>query len=315
EEYINIKSKINSFNFDKFCHKNFYKHMIKLEKVRIFYLICAILCFVAGVAVIAGGIYFCYFITPHSKNTSSAIEIIFLIGTIVFSLGSIIIKHYKTRAKEILLDKLLSYFGCFKRCKYNNNINYIHNLKLFDSFNRHSFDDHLKGQYGSLNIDITEMCLKRITHSGKHTHEVTIFKGLLITLPSLKKFKGDTIIKKNFAINFGEYNDLKKVNLEDPEFEKIYDVYSTDQIEARYLITAAFMNRMVKLAKKGIGENVTLSFEKGKIHIAISSSKDWFEIPILKQATRIENYRAIIIELISILRIIDSLKLDQNIGM
>ena len=34
---------------------------------------------------------------------------------------------------------------------------------------------------------------------------------------------------------------LHKINLEDPVFNKMYNVHSADEVEARYLITTAFM--------------------------------------------------------------------------
>ena len=58
-----------------------------------------------------------------------------------------------------------------------------------------------------------------------------------------------------------------------------------------------------------------ISFENGNVNIAIEDNKNWFEFPAFKKATDIENYRNILFELCSILDIVDSLKLEQNIGM
>ena len=79
--------------------------------------------------------------------------------------------------------------------------------------------------------------------------------------------------------------------------------------------SAPYIDEAVQLAKKNRAGNIIISFEHGNVNLAIESSKDWFEIPILKPATRIENYRAIVFELINILKIIDSLKMEQNIGL
>ena len=140
-----------------------------------------------------------------------------------------------------------------------------------------------------------------------------VFSGIFIRVPSMKKYKGRTIIKAEKAHH--GYSEEKKVNLEDPEFEKLYDTYSTDQIEARYLLTTAFMDRMVSLSQKGIGNRILVSFEKDYINIAVSLNKDWLEIPLCKPATDIENYKTLIRDLHSVLQIIDTLKLEQNIGL
>jgi hypothetical protein len=43
-------------------------------------------------------------------------------------------------------------------------------------------------------------------------------------------------------------SDRQQVALEDPRFEAVYDVWSTDQIAARALLTPAFMERLLALS-------------------------------------------------------------------
>ena len=169
-----------------------------------------------------------------------------------------------------------------------------------------------------LPIDIQEISLMLETGSDKNKHTSTIFKGIFIKTPSHKKFTGYTIIKRKLINISGPItlaDNKPKVKLEDEVFNKYYDVYSDDQVESRYLITTSFMERMINLAKHGVNDNISISFENGNVNIAISSNKNWFEIPILKPATDINNYKYIVFEILTILKIIDSLKLDQNIGL
>ncbi len=317
EKYIDMQRKVFTTDFKKFCRKNFRKSMEELEKVRKFYLSGAGLLILLGIFLIAAAIIFLNSGVSSLKNIDSIFNIVGIIATLCFMGSSFIVKKYKMRAKEIILNKLLSYIGNFHTVKEKESVlDYVRKLKLFDSFNTNNFDDRIQGTYNNLAVDICEMDLAYVTSSGKRTRRITIFKGILITVESNKKFEGFTVIKRNLAnLGLRQYKGADKVNLEDVEFEKLYDVYSTGQIEARYLLTPAFMNRMVKLEKRGIVPNITMSFEMGNVNIAVSSSKDWFEIPILKPATKLENYRAIVLELITLLKVIDSLKLDQNIGM
>lgn len=308
---MNIESKLNIAEFRKFCRKELSGNMNALEKERMKYIAGSVICAVIGIIVfiISGILYY---------NNNSSYEFETYIG-ITFPLGSLFIigsyasvKLYKIKAKELILQKLLSYIGDFKISANKINRSYVESLKLFDYFNRYSCDDSITGSYGLLNLDISELHLEKVVRTRKHTHTVTIFQGILVCFKSLKKYSGYTVVKNNGISLFAG---KEKVNLEDPEFEQYYDVYSSDQVEARYLLTSSFMNRMVQLAKKNRAGNITISFEHGNVNLAIESSKDWFEIPILKPATRIENYRAIVFELINILKIIDSLKMEQNIGL
>jgi hypothetical protein len=58
-----------------------------------------------------------------------------------------------------------------------------------------------------------------------------------------KPIKTRTIVLPNRSSLFGK-NRFEKIELEDPEFEKIWDTYGEDQIEARYVLTTAFMERL-----------------------------------------------------------------------
>ena len=307
-----LQKEVFSAEFMKFCRKNIQAPMRELEKTRHNY-IFAIYCVITILTIFASTIVILSYI--NESINSDIIQILFAIIAGGIFCCTTIAKKYKTNAKEIILPQLLSYIGEFRILDKNNVSNYLtsylHGLDLIPTFNTSSFDDCLHGTYNGVELGISETELTYVTGSGKNRRSRTVFKGLFVCFKSFKKFQYRTIIKRETAFSITE---REKVSLEDPEFESLYNVISDDQIEARYLITPAFMNRMVELNKKGIGRMMTVSFEEDNVNIAISSSKDWFEIPLFKPATDIVNYRAIILELISIFSIIDTLKLDQNIG-
>lgn len=313
----NLRKNVFSEDFKNFCKENFNSQMEKVENVRIFYLIGASIVFLIMISFAA---YYFYSVW-HTDIKEIDIRAFLLVEMAFYGLARWIIKCYKNRAKKIILKKLLSYVGDFELIdkktyseKYSNDdVNYFKELELFSSFNIYNCDDRLIGTYKNLKLDIIEAHLERESGSGKRRRVVTVFKGLLVKVPFNKKIKSSTIVlgDKAFPSCKGE-----KVNLEDPEFEKYFDVYSTDQIEARYLLTTAFMDRIVKIMQKRIlGSSLKFSFEKDMLNIAISSSKDWFEIPILEPATKLANYRGIILEIITILSIIEALKLDEKTGL
>lgn len=105
-----------------------------------------------------------------------------------------------------------------------------------------------------------------------------------------------------------------RVVLEDVEFEKHFKTFSTDQIEARYILTTAFMERFKKIASKH-KYKIEALFVNQKIFILIESYKNWFEVPFLNSATNINNYKKVISEISGLLAALDTLKLEQNIGM
>lgn len=319
EDYKSIQKNVFSSQFNKFYKKNLSIYMSQVEKLRKNYLY-GVYAFVS-IAILSILVYIVYGTIEYGNFLDmgqDSFKVLFYMQIIIVCIILFIISSYKRKVKPMILPKLLSFVGDFHLVDKDvlglELRKYVKSLNLFDSYNRFEVDDRIEGMYKNLKVSISEISLTKETGSGKRKKTVLIFEGLLIKVPCLKKYKGCTYIKKNASMLLNRNKD-EKVNLEDPEFEKYYDVFSTDQIEARYLITTAFMNRMVQLAKRGIGKDITLSFEQGNVNIAVSSSKDWFEMPILKPANDISIYRAIILELITILKIIDSLKLDKNIGL
>ena len=311
EDYRKIQREVFSSEFVKYCRKNIVKDLMPLEKQRTYYILGAVLIWVLAIVILLGAVYY-----SAVSNSTVDKEIYALVIAGAVGISYLIVKTYKDKAKKIVLPKLISYIGKFEIVedtdKKVNFRDYLEALNLISDFNRYYYDDYLIGTYKDVKLDIIEVDLKKESGSGKRRSCTTIFKGLFIKFKSFKKFEGCTVIKRE-SLKIGRSKE--QVVLEDPVFEKHFDVKSTDQIEARYLITPAFMNRLLELNKRSIGQNLTMSFEHGFVNIAVSSSKDWFEVPILKPVTEISNYRAIVVDLLSILSIIDVLKMDQNIGM
>ncbi len=311
-----LQKEVLSADFEKFCRQNFQTLMLETEKKRKLHL-----------GAIIGIILLCIIIEPiifyvsyiNGTYSVGTISIMVVLPMIVNPICIWISKRYKTKAKQRILPELLSYVGKFEILNKKNVkeylTSYIRSIGLFSAFDKISFDDCLRGKYNDVEFNILETHLTDVSKSnrtGLTTDEKTVFKGLFICFKSFKNFKHKTIIKKE--TNFSSKGN-KTVNLEDPEFEKLYQVTSDDQIEARYLITPAFMNRMVELNQKEIGKTMTISFAEGNVNIATSADKDWFELSLFKPATNIENYRNILLELITVFSIIDTLKFDKNINM
>ena len=109
---------------------------------------------------------------------------------------------------------------------------------------------------------------------------------------------------------------LQQVNLEDVKFEKEYNVYSNDQIEARYVLTTAFMERFKNIQLAFRASKIEASISEQGILLAISTNRDLFKIGKLwRPVADYEQIKTMMEEFASILELIDTLKLEQNIGM
>lgn len=147
---------------------------------------------------------------------------------------------------------------------------------------RYHSEDLISGKIGLTSFLCSEIHAeeKQVTTNGKgqtRTTWVDIFKGFFFIADFQKNFKGQTTIYRNswIKLHFGE----QRVKLESPEFENSFDVYSNDQIEARYLLSPSMMERLLALDRKFPGK-ITVSFRNSNVIIAIPDTTNHFEASI-----------------------------------
>lgn len=144
------------------------------------------------------------------------------------------------------------------------------------------------------------------------------FRGVITELVMNKKFKGEIFIVENnnsadkLVLNLEKY---EKVELEDPIFSKLYSVYATNQIEARYVLTTAFLQRYLDLKEKYNAKYVRAEFSKNKVFIAIHTGRDMFELPSYERIPSKSDFVPLYNEICSTLDIAKVLKLTQNLGL
>ena len=102
------------------------------------------------------------------------------------------------------------------------------------------------------------------------------------------------------------------IKLEDPEFERLFVVYGTDQIEARYILSTSLMKRIVDFKKK-TGKTIHLSFINNEIYVAVSYNKNLFEPKIFKTLLDFNVIREYYSDLQLALGIIEELNLNTRI--
>ncbi|MCM1339316.1 MAG: DUF3137 domain-containing protein [Muribaculaceae bacterium] len=109
---------------------------------------------------------------------------------------------------------------------------------------------------------------------------------------------------------------MQDVKLEDVKFDKRFNVYTTNQVEARYLLTTSFMDRLKSLGTAFGTKGIKCSFFKNKIMIAIPVNKDLFELGgLYKSLKSTKNVERFYDELNSIHMMIEHLKLNEKTGL
>ena len=243
------------------------------------------------------------------------------------------IYFYKKKVKPQIMPDFANFFGDFTYTfegKVNDEV--LRASELFGKYDIIVGDDFFSGVYDGVHISIGEQKLKQIRYeaveqnifSGENNRTVKrrekcIFSGICILFEMNKNFKGRTIVLKDkgaLGNALTRIKGLQNVRLEDSRFEKVFEVYSDDQVEARYLLTTAFMERMLKLRDLYDGKAIQFCFNRNKLLLSIPTKQNMFEANSFFCSNLNKKKIDLVFEqFYTIFSIVNLLKLNQHIGM
>ncbi len=271
---------------------------------------------------------FLFFATSvNSESVDNAFGITAAIVVLLLWWSSTPVATYKSSVKATIFPNVFSFFGEKYTYKESSPLSALELQKseIVPEFDEETTEDYVKGTYSDVGIELMEAKLYTITRntsssSRSYKTRSIIFHGIYVLIDMNKKFSGQTIVRKDSGMigNFFQKKStsLQKVKLEDPIFESKFEVYSSDQVEARYLLTTTFMERLIQLSELFGLSKIECSFYDDKLLISIPSKIDMFETSsIFEPATFEEDIRTILTEMKLIFQIIDILKLNQKIGL
>jgi hypothetical protein len=160
--------------------------------------------------------------------------------------------------------------------------------KLFDEFDSATADIEFFGTHRGLGITIVS--LRLTSGSGKEQH--LSFEGLLVEVTLPRSLRATTAVVAGTGA-FGQFRDWlgkserRRIELEDPRFAASYDVWGTDQIAARALLTPAFMERLLALSFPGstIDGRPLMLARDNRLMLAIPrAGRDHFAAPSFREA-------------------------------
>lgn len=150
---------------------------------------------------------------------------------------------------------------------------YQQNDLLSGRIDRTAFEDQMRGHAHGADFTFCEAKLERKDKDSKgRTQWHTVFRGILLEIDFHRDFAGRTVVLRDAGLfKAKKRKGMKRVGLADPVFEKIFEAYGTDQVEARYLLTPTFMQRLVDLEQSVDGKNARFGFLDGKLYIVVDA--------------------------------------------
>ncbi len=214
-----------------------------------------------------------------------------LVGAII---GPSLSRDYTRRFKSEVLTQIVRFFdpslefhpeGTIDRDTYMGSKLFPHKPDRFKG------EDLVEGKIGATAVRFCEIHTEyKTTHRDNkghsHTEWHTIFRGLFFQADFNKHFSGSTVVLPDSAeALFGKVGQWLQsfsfgrdqlIKLDDPEFEKLFVVYGTDQIESRYILSPALMQRIVECKIKR-NRPIHVSFVGSCVFVAISENRGLFE--------------------------------------
>lgn len=245
--------------------------------------------------------------------------IIFLAPTIIFMIPYSISFSQKGKWVDKYKDEVLKPIveAQFPGIVYEDELHIskqvFNSSNLFTRPDRFNGEDLFSGKLEATSFTFSEIHAEekhesRNKKGGKTTWYSTIFKGLFLIADFNKEIQNETYVYSSGGKWFSRF---KRVRLEDPVFEDRFNVYSDDQIEARYILTPKMMQRIVDLEDR-FGANLFVSFRGHNVYIAISQRHNMFETSFRDEVSF--NQVALFLEEVhSILDIINDLDLNLRI--
>ncbi len=159
----------------------------------------------------------------------------------------------------------------------------LHEARLLPDWDRSNFEDRLDGARNGVDFQFFEARLeqrRRTTDSRGRTRTrwVTVFAGQCLRFQFHKTFQGRTLVLRDAGLFniLGRGRGMEQVKLESNTFEQAFQVYSNDQVEARFLLTPDLMQRLIDLEKVFHGGKLRCAFQNGELLIALEGG-DLFE--------------------------------------
>lgn len=141
----------------------------------------------------------------------------------------------------------------------------IYKQGQFEGYDEYYSEDLIVGYIDEHKISIAEVHTQNESEDsdGKKTYS-TVFHGLFGVCKFNNSYNGAIKIRSNKKLLGKIFEDKKrKIEMDSSQFEKHFDVYADDQIQAMQLLTSDIMNMMIEfIEQSGIKFELTINHNK-----------------------------------------------------
>lgn len=259
--------------------------------------------------------------------SENVVTMLFLLMGGVWIWGTNSLYRYRAAIKSEIFSSVVQYFGQAwqyvpEGMQQDEMRSYMRH-GLLPQHDSSSTEDFVAGQHKEVSLKQFECRLVR----GKGKHRKECFRGMVVEVQVPKRFSGHTVVQRDRgklgnALGHGSKKQgLERVTLEDPRFEARFEVYGSDQVEARYLLSPSFMERLVALEDFFVQHydkkcRLRCAFKTGVLQIVAATKYDRFQPGnIYRPVDFRHDINRVLREMDQLFAIIDVLQLDDRTGL
>ena len=305
--------------FSAFFDKHIEPGLSTMEQQRVKVLMERPYRWIAGVTafiVMLGISYLLLLTNADSDFTEVILRIFFILALVVGVWIDAPVRSFQHARKQNILPKVVEFFGLTYAPKGALSWGDVAASDIVRAGEEHLLicGDEVSGTYHGGTLSVTDV--KTRYRSGKSTRQ--LYRGLFVCAKFQEPFRGQTVIigNREQITDISESvakGKLQPVELESNDFNKTFDVYSSDQVEARELLTPDIMERLLDLSRIHADAPIRCSYVNQKLYLAIKEPRDFFVPGNIKTSVYdTEELHDYLAEIHNIFSIVDILKLNRQ---
>lgn len=223
--------------------------------------------------------------------------ILVIYGVIILFKISPATKAYELAYKQNIIGEALKFLNPSLTISPRDGISeaeFRHAQLFTKQIDRYKTEDLIRGKADKTSFYFAEVHAEhkteRETKNGTETSWTDVFRGIVFVADFNKHLGSITIVKPKdlgntigswFTKNIFSFGDKEVIQLENPAFDLTFVTYGNNQIESRYILTPAMMERILYLNANAL-ETISLSFMESRMYIAFPLDRNYFEAPIFE---------------------------------
>lgn len=204
--------------------------------------------------------------------------VMFILAIAVVVLGNVPLAMLESDVKAFVMEKLAGFFDfTYEAAPDFADFGLFTDLSLLPYHHNKKFEDGLRGEIKGVPFRMVEAHLTERRKSGKNSRNVTVFRGLLLSLPHAAT--GDALVSVWRRDGGQRMQDAgwQDVALGDLDFDRDYIVHTNDAAAARHLLDRETRRAFAALDRREDVEEVRLGLADGRLLLAAGLGTDSFE--------------------------------------